>query len=221
MALSIASQQPALLILASRTLEKLDAVAKQIRESFPGVTVKAVVLDLSSQKSIRRAAEEVNALVERVDVLINNAGIMIPERHLTEDGIELQFGTNHVGPFLFTNLLLEKIMKAAETSPSGETRVVNVTSAGHRISPVRFSDYNFEGKDLAPEEKPPPGLPASFFKDGEAYSGFVAYGQSKTANVLFSVYLTERLGKQGLVSYSVHPGCESSLGIFVGVFLVW
>ena len=208
LALSIASQKPALLILASRTQSKIDAVTIQINDSFPDVRTKSVLVDLSTQASVHQAAEQVNASVNKIDILINNAGIMDPEHHFTSEGIELQFGTNHIGPFLFTNLLMPRILAAAQQSPKpGSTRVVNVTSAGHRISPIRFSDYNFEGKDMPLEEQPPPGLPASFFKEGSAYSGFLSYGQSKTANILMSVYLNEYLSEQGIVSYSVHPGC--------------
>lgn len=86
---------------------------------------------------------------------------------------------------------------------------MNLTSAGHRLSPIRFSDYNFSKPlDQIPEvERPPPGLPSAFSEPGVAYSSFVAYGQSKTANILFSVSLTEKLRDRGVVSYSVHPGC--------------
>ncbi len=211
LALSIASQRPALLILASRTQSKIDAVTIQINDTFPDVRTKSVLVDLSSQNSVRKAAEHVNSTVQKIDILVNNAGIMDPDHHFTPEGVELQFGTNHIGPFLFTNLLMPKILAAAEQSPKpGSTRIVNVTSAGHRISPIRFSDYNFEGKDMPPEEQPPPNLPASFFKPGSTYSGFLSYGQSKTANILMSVYLTEHLRSQGIVSYSVHPGCKET-----------
>lgn len=122
----------------------------------------------------------------------------------------MQFGTNHIGLFLLTNLVMDKIRNAAKSPDTshGAARIVNVTSAGHRISPIRFSDYNFgrTTEQLPPEEQPPPGLPASFFKPGETYSGFVSYGQSKTANLLMSLYITEHLGDQGILSFSVHPG---------------
>jgi len=207
-ALSVALQKPALLILASRTRSKIDAVAAKIKDAMPDVLLKAVLVDLSSQESVRQAAEEVNSLTNEIDVLINNAGITVPEHRFTKEGIELQFGTNHIGPFLFTNLLMDKIRKAAKESTPGATRIVNVSSAGHNISPIRFSDYNFQGKELPLEERPPPGLPGIIFKPGPVYGGFLSYAQSKTANILMSVYLTHHLRCQGILSYSVHPGCQ-------------
>jgi NAD(P)-dependent dehydrogenase (short-subunit alcohol dehydrogenase family) len=207
-ALSVASQKPALLILASRTRSKIDAVAAKIKDALPNVLLKAVLVNLSSQESVRQAAEEVNSLTNRIDVLINNAGMTVPTHQFTKEGIELQFGTNHIGPFLFTNLLMDKIRNAAKESTPGATRIVNVSSAGHNISPIRFSDYNFQGKELPLEERPPPGLPGVIFKPGPVYGGFLSYGQSKTANILMSVYLTDHLRRQGILSYSVHPGCQ-------------
>lgn len=131
---------------------------------------------------------------------------MVPDRRFTKEGIELQFGTNHIGPFLFTNLLMNKIRRAAREAVPGTTRIVNVSRAAHSISPIRFSDYNFTGNYLPPEEQPPSGLPRIIFKPGPVYGSFLSYGQSKTANILMSVYLMDRLSRQGILSYSVHPG---------------
>lgn len=211
-AVSIASAAPSLLILASRTPPKLSAVVHQIASTYPSVPTKSVIIDLSSQASIRSAAASIQKLTPKIDVLINNAGVMMPERHFTADGIEMLFGTNYVGSFLLTNLLMPQLRASAkQSSRPGSTRVVNLTSAGHRISPIRFSDYNFDRMpdELPEDEKPAAGLPKSFFRDGEAYTGFLAYGQSKTGNVLFSMTLTERLGAEGILSFSVHPGCKS------------
>lgn len=209
MATSIASQSPALLILASRTQSKLDAVAKTVKTDYPGVDVRTVLLDLMSQDAVKRAAEEVCKMTPSIDVVINNAGIMTPRKKLTTEGIEAQFGANHIGHFLFTNMLLSLLKASAKSTSPGSTRVVNLTSLGHRLSPIRFHDYNFEGKEIPDDEKPPQDLPAIFEKkvDGE-YNGYIAYGQAKTANVLFSVYLTEKLKGEGIVSYAVHPGCK-------------
>lgn len=88
---------------------------------------------------------------------------------------------------------------------------MNLTSAGHRLSPVRFSDYNFKKaiEDLPEEERPPPGLPEKLMPGkGETYNTFLAYGQSKTANILFSGSLNEELGERGVRTYAVHPGCK-------------
>ena len=212
LAISIASQRPALLILASRTMQKLEAVSAVIINRYPDVTVSILVVDFSSQKSVRSAAKEVSKITTKIHTIINNAGVVVPELLHTEDGIEMQFGTNHIGSWLFTNLLLDQLRQATKGAIPGSVRVVNVSSGGHRVSPIRFSDYNFEGHELPDSEKPPPNLPPMFAsKDGEAYSGFISYGQSKTANILTSVYLTQHLQRQGIVSYAVHPGCRFSL----------
>ncbi|MCJ1394680.1 hypothetical protein MMC18_007560 [Xylographa bjoerkii] len=206
MALSVASQNPAHLILASRTEKNLNDVVSRIRELFPLVSLEAILVDLSAQESVRQAAVQISSLVKQIDVLINNAGLMVPKRQVTKDGIELQLATNHVGPFLLTNLLMPMLVTAATSSPSGSTRVINVTSSLHSISPFRLHDPNFEGKDLPSAERPPPGLPPSLYNEGDAYPGFVAYAQCKTANVLTAVYLTKQLSRLGIVSYSVDPG---------------
>ncbi|KAF2634070.1 NAD(P)-binding protein [Massarina eburnea CBS 473.64] len=98
----------------------------------------------------------------------------------TADGIELQFGGNHVGHFLFTNLIIPKIL--ASKAP----RIVNVSSNGHKLGPVRFEDPNF--------------------KDGKEYNQWWGYGQSKTANILFSKSLAQKLGSKNLTAFSLHPG---------------
>jgi NAD(P)-dependent dehydrogenase (short-subunit alcohol dehydrogenase family) len=208
LALAIGGQNPSSLILASRTESKVQQIAHKVQQLSPSTSVVPVVLDLSSQKAIRAAVSQIQGLVDRVDILINNAGVVVLDHQFTEDGIEKQFGTNHVGHFLFTNLLMPQLKTAASASPRGATRIINVTSAGHRLSPIRFHDYNFEGKEIPPEERPPDGLPAMFNPTTNGYNGWLAYGQSKSANILFSVYLTQRLQSAGIVSYSVHPGCK-------------
>jgi NAD(P)-dependent dehydrogenase (short-subunit alcohol dehydrogenase family) len=184
-------------------------VVKSIYDAHPKANVKVVALDLMSQDSVRRAAADVTTLTDRLDVVINNAGIMTSTLQHTKEGIEAQFGSNHIGHFLLVNELTPLLLKASKVSPAGSTRVVNLTSLGHRLSPVRFHDYNFEGKPIPDEEKPPNNLPPMFQgKNGEVYNGYISYGQAKTANVLFSVGINERLSKDGIVSYAVHPGCE-------------
>ena len=136
----------------------------------------------------------------------------IPERTLSEDGIEMQFATNHIGHFLFTNLILSKLTASANASPKGTTRIVNVSSRGVRLSPVRFSDLNFtKTADELPESERPDFavLKSSFLEIDhvDAYHGMVAYGQSKSANVLFSLSLTDSLYERyGIVSFGLHPG---------------
>ncbi|KAH6845838.1 hypothetical protein B0I37DRAFT_193064 [Chaetomium sp. MPI-CAGE-AT-0009] len=205
--LNLASQSPNLLILASRTKARLEEVATQISAKYPSTRVEIVILDLGSQKKIRQAAAEVAALTDKLDILINNAGIVVTSRQATPEGIEQQFGTNHIGPFLFTNLLLPLLRKAAESNPAGATRVVSLTSAGHRLSPIRFSDYNFEGKPVPPEEDHVKPLAGAFGKCApDGYNGIVTYAQSKTANILFTVSLQKHLSKSGISAYVLHPG---------------
>jgi NAD(P)-dependent dehydrogenase (short-subunit alcohol dehydrogenase family) len=164
------------LILASRTEARLQKVATQIAEKYPDAKVATLILDLGSQQSVRKAAADIAALTDRLDILINNAAAMVTSRQATPEGIELQFGTNHIGPFLLTNLLRPLLQKAAESNPAGATRVVNVSSEGHRMSPFRFSDYNLEGKQVPPVEdhvKPLQGAFAKCTPDG--YNSIVAY----------------------------------------------
>jgi NAD(P)-dependent dehydrogenase (short-subunit alcohol dehydrogenase family) len=136
----------------------------------------------------------------------------VPERTVSEDGIEMQFATNHIGHFLFTNLILSKMIASASGSAKGTTRIVNVSSRGVRFSPVRFSDLNFTKpfEQLPESERPDLAvMKASFFEIDVtgAYHGMIAYGQSKSANVLFSLSLTERLYEQhGILSFGLHPG---------------
>lgn len=190
-------------------MAKMDEVVKTIRQTSPELRVDTVQIDLSSQASIRRAAKDISQVTESIDILINNAAVMDPEHHYTKEGIELQFGTNHIGHFLLTNLLLPQLKAAAHSTRRGSTRVVNVSSMGYRLSPIRFHDYNFEGKPVPKDEEPPSWVSDQFRpKAGKPYSGFISYGQCKTANILFSVSLTERLREEGIVSYAIHPGCK-------------
>lgn len=208
-ALSVASQEPQLLLLASRTKSKLEEVLKNVRHAHPDVHVGIVELDLMSQESVKAAAEEIASLADRLDVIINNAGVMTQSRITTKEGIEGQFGACHIGHFLLTTLLVPQLLKAAKSSSPGATRVINLTSLGHRISPVRFSDYNVTGKDVPAEEQSSPNLPPMFKKNSpDGYNGWIAYGQAKTANILFSIGLNQRLKEKGIASYAVHPGCR-------------
>ncbi|KAL4953675.1 hypothetical protein BDW69DRAFT_205689 [Aspergillus filifer] len=190
---SIAAAKPALLILAGRNTSKLEQTADVINSTNPGVCVRLLSIDLGSLAAVREAAEEVNSWndVPHIDVLVNNAGIMGTKFALTADGFESQFATNHLGHFLFTNLIMGKILKASEP------RVVNVSSDGHRLGPIQWGDYNF--------------------KEGKTYNKWSAYGQSKTANILMAVSLAEKLGSKGLLAYSLHPGVIFSTSLSHGV----
>ncbi|MCB0209129.1 MAG: SDR family NAD(P)-dependent oxidoreductase [Anaerolineae bacterium] len=166
-------------VITARNIDKGEAVAQSIRSSTGNENVAVMVLELGSFASIRAFAEQFLAEHDALDILINNAGVMASPFAKTEDGFEMQFGTNHLGHFLLTGLLLPALVKAA---PS---RIVALSSAGHRMSPVVFEDINFEQRD---------------------YNKWAAYGQSKTANILHVVELDHRLAESGVRAYAVHPG---------------
>lgn len=138
-ALSLAAASPALIILAGRSLSKIQPVIDEIKSLQPAVATRFIPLDLGSQVSVRESAANINASVEKIDYLINNAAIMSCPFSKTVDGIESQFGTNHIGHFLLTNLILCKILAAGEGA-----RIINVSSSAHNQSDVRFDDWNFE-----------------------------------------------------------------------------
>ncbi|KAJ7022615.1 NAD-P-binding protein [Mycena alexandri] len=166
-------------VLAGRTLSKIQATAADIKKESPNADLREIVLDLSSLKSVRQAAEQVLKYSGPVDVVITNAGVMGTPYQKTVDGIELQLASNHVGHFLFVNLIIPKLLE------SSAPRVVLGSSVGHLWGPVRFDDYGFE--------------------DGKTYDKWLAYGQSKTAVILYGVELAERYrGKIDV--FSVHPG---------------
>ncbi|MEP5764671.1 MAG: SDR family NAD(P)-dependent oxidoreductase [Halieaceae bacterium] len=167
------------IVMMTRTEESQLATLDALAELQPDALIDGFVMDLSDLASIRAAAEALTSRYPKVDLLINNAGVMACPQAQTKDGFELQFGTNHLGHFLFTCLLAPSLLAAA---PS---RVVNLSSAGHRFSQVDFDDPNFEHRD---------------------YDKWVAYGQSKTANALFSVALNRRLASAGVTANAVHPG---------------
>jgi NAD(P)-dependent dehydrogenase (short-subunit alcohol dehydrogenase family) len=137
---SIAKANPACLILAGRNLAKLDQCGGYLKAENPSLKIITVKIDLGSLASVRNAAEHINTNTEipAIDVLVNNAGIMAVDYALSDDRIESQFATNHLGPFLFTNLIMGKVLK------SESPRIVMVTSDGHRLSPIRFDDCNFD-----------------------------------------------------------------------------
>jgi NAD(P)-dependent dehydrogenase (short-subunit alcohol dehydrogenase family) len=155
------------------------AAADGIRAEVPGAEIELAVLDLSDLDSVRRGADDIAARFPKIDRLINNAGVMACPLSRTKEGFDLQLGTNHLGHFVLTARLMENVLAGAPA------RIVNLSSGGHRMSPMRFDDPKFER---------------------EEYSKFVAYGQAKTANVLFSVALDRRYGDRGVRSVAVHPG---------------
>jgi len=167
------------LILPVRDKAKGQAAADKIKAAHPGAQVDVLQLDLGSQDSIRSFAKDFLAQYDRIDLLINNAGVMACPFEKTADGLEMQFGTNHIGHFLMTNLLMPALLNGAPA------RIVNLSSRGHHVGAVGFDDVNFTTRP---------------------YNKWEAYGQAKTANVLFSVGLEKRLADKGIHSYAVHPG---------------
>ena len=203
LAASLAAQDPALLILSGRTLNKVHTVTGSISEHHPNVPLRVLEMDVSSFDSVRRASKEVNAYPgQSIDILINNAGIMnFPEHQLSIDGFELHLATNYLGAFLFTTSIMDKL------ASSGTGRIVNVGSNGYALSPFRFGDYNFEGKPLPKNEEPPKELCEQFGVPWSlGYNPAIAYGQSKTATMLFTVQLAKLYKKQGITALCVHPG---------------
>lgn len=169
----------ATLVLTARQLAKVEGVAAEIRESSGNANVSVMRLELTDWPGVRRFAADFVAAHPKLDILINNAGVMGCPLTRTADAIEMQFASNHLGHFLLTNGLRPALEAAA---PS---RIVAVSSAGHRISPVLFDDPGFERT---------------------AYDKWIAYGQSKTANVLHAVALDARLQERGVRAFAIHPG---------------
>ncbi len=167
------------IILAARDASKLKQAADDIRKTTRNNNIDTLIVDLASQTSIRQAATECLERYDSINLLINNAGVMACPAMKTKEGIELQFGVCHIGHFLLTNLLNPALIRGAPA------RIINLSSGGHRIAPVEFDDINFEKR---------------------AYDKWVAYGQAKTANALFSVELDNRLQSQCVRAYAVHPG---------------
>ncbi|MFD8382279.1 SDR family NAD(P)-dependent oxidoreductase [Streptomyces sp. NPDC059679] len=169
----------AAVVLAVRDVEKGKQAAARITGD---VTVQA--LDLASLDSIRSAAADLRAAHPRIDLLINNAGVMYTPRQTTADGFELQFGTNHLGHFALTGLLLDRLL------PVPGSRVVTVSSTGHRIrAAIHFDDLQWE----------------------RSYSRAAAYGQAKLANLMFTYELQRRLAPHGTtVAVAAHPGMSNT-----------
>jgi len=170
----------AAVVLAVRDTEKGKRAAARIAGTAPGANVTVQPLDLTSLDSIRAAAAELRARHPRIDLLINNAGVMFPPKQTTDDGFELQLGTNHLGHFALTGLLLEQML------PVPGSRVVTVSSLAHRIrARINFDDLHGE----------------------RSYRRVAAYSQSKLANLMFTYELQHRLSGAGTtIAVAAHPG---------------
>ncbi|MCO1578395.1 SDR family NAD(P)-dependent oxidoreductase [Crossiella sp. SN42] len=177
----VLAQRGATVVLAVRDLEKGKRAAARIAETAPGAQVVVQRLDLTSLDSVREAAGELRDSFERIDLLINNAGVMYTPKQLTQDGFELQFGTNHLGHFAFTGLLVDRL---AETPGA---RIVTVASIAHNLrARIHFDDLQWS----------------------RSYDRVAAYGQSKLANLMFTYELARRLSAHGspALALAAHPG---------------
>jgi retinol dehydrogenase-14 len=172
------ARRGARVLMVGRDRARTEAAVADVAARSGSPEVSHLLCDFSSQAEIRRLAESVLGRLERLHVLVNNAGGVHKARHLTVDGIEATFAVNHLGYFLLTNLLQGLLVKSAPA------RVVTVASIGHRRGTLDFDDLGFE----------------------RGYGIMKAYARSKLANVLFAAELSRRLAGQGVTSNSVHPG---------------
>ena len=168
--------------MVARNQERGEAALADVKVRSGSDQVSLLLCDFASQKSTRALADEVLGAIERLDILINNAGSVSSRRRLTEDGIEQTFAVNHLGYFLLTNLLLERVVASAPA------RIVNVASTGHRRGTLDFDDLGFE----------------------RGYQIMRAYGRSKLANVLFTRELAERLQGTDVTVNCLHPGAVAT-----------
>ena len=175
------AQHGASVIMACRNLEKANTAAEQIRALDPAGSVRVMQLDLNDLDSVRSFADEFKASYERLDLLINNAGIMVPPQGETEQGFETQFGVNHLAHFALTAQLIDLL----EAAPGA--RIVSVSSSAHRFGQLDFDDLNWQQR---------------------GYNAWQAYGQSKLANLLFIYELQRKLSaaRKGTLALAAHPG---------------
>ena len=167
-------------VLACRNQGKGAEALERIKDEHPRASVELLELDLADLASVRKAANDVLARHPRIDLLVNNAGVMAIPKRMTADGFEMQFGTNHLGHFALTGLLLDRIME------SEGSRIVNISSGAHRAGRMRFEDLMGERR----------------------YRKWRAYGQSKLSNLLFTRELQRRLAARGAstIAVAAHPG---------------
>jgi NAD(P)-dependent dehydrogenase (short-subunit alcohol dehydrogenase family) len=179
----LASHSPARIYLAARTASKATSAIQEIRTAAPSASIEHLFLDLTSFASIAAAAKTFLAQERRLDLLVNNAGVMAMPYSRTAEGYEIQFGTNHMGHALLTKLLLPVLLATAQ-SPGADVRIVNVSSMGHYMAPKGGIIY-----DQAVLEQ---------------HGTWRRYGQSKLANILHAKELAARY--PSITSVSLHPG---------------
>ena len=182
---AVLAERGARVVVAVRDLGKGETAVGEIERCTPNADVALQQLDLSSLASVRTAADELRAAYPRIDLLINNAGVMYPPKQTTADGFELQFGTNHLGHFALTGLLLDHLLQVEGS------RVVTVASIAHNIQAgIHFDDLQWE----------------------RSYNRVAAYGQSKLANLMFTYELQRRLAatQTPTVAVAAHPGISNT-----------
>ena len=177
---SVLARHGATVMLACRDMTKAKTASERLRSEAGHADVRVVRLDLATLASVREAAEEIRSACPRLDLLINNAGVMTPPYQRTADGFELTFGTNHLGHFALTGLLLDRLLAAPGS------RVVTVSSIAHARGVMAFDDLQYD----------------------RGYDAGRAYAQSKLANLLFSYELQARLAAAGAATTALaaHPG---------------
>ena len=193
-AIALAHGKPAAIFLLARSQSKVTPVMDQIKKISPQTKTQFVPIDLADWDSVRAAASQIRQATDKVDILINNAGIMALKDYSTnKQGVETQLATNHLGHFVLTRDLLPLLLQSARQH--GATRIVNLTSDGYTISPFHPDDPSFG--------------------TGTTYDPWAGYGQSKTANVLFTRGLAARFARRSvpIQTFAVHPGVVTSTAL--------
>jgi NAD(P)-dependent dehydrogenase (short-subunit alcohol dehydrogenase family) len=166
-------------LMLVRSEKRGNEAFNMLNEEQPGC-FQLILCDLSDLQSVRRAAASIGETYEKIDVMLNNAGVITTQRELTKEGLEMQFGVNHVGHFLLTMLLLQKLQKGS--------RIIQVASGAHKWGDIHFEDLSLE----------------------KSFRPFKAYGQSKLANVLFAKELSRKLAPYDVTVNSCHPGAVAT-----------
>ncbi|MBP9113391.1 MAG: SDR family oxidoreductase [Polyangiaceae bacterium] len=191
-------------ILVCRSKERGEASRESVIAESKNTDVHLFLADLGEMKSIRKVADEILADNEEIHVLVNNAGAINTEHKRTKEGYELTFAANHLGYYYMTQCLLERLKTSGK--PSSKARIVNVASDAHRTGKIDLEDPMFEKK---------------------AYSGWVAYSQSKLANILFTLAQSKRVEGTNVTANSLHPGvvysgfAQNNSGLLKAVYSVF
>ena len=172
-------------IVHGRSKVKVDATLAQLASELPGAELEGVSFDLGRRDAVKNGAAQILERVPALHVLVNNAGIFASERTVTADGAELTMAVNYFGPFLLTELLVDRMMASAAAAPS---RVINVASVAHARGRIHINDLTLE----------------------HAWTGYAAYAMSKLAQIMHAISLAEKHDAGKLLAYSLHPGVIST-----------